>query len=131
MTINAEFSPAFSNAFAIGLCQLATRYSMTTNDPRLPKAWEFTVTTNSIFGGANKITIPGIAKFTQISNYGSTAVSVRLNGDSAATFTLHAGISQIFNPGDMEVSTIDFAEAAGVSGGTNCPVQVICGVCNG
>jgi hypothetical protein len=63
------------------------------------------------------------AVFAQIVNQGATAVRVRINGVSNSVFDLAAGATQIFNPGDMRISKLEFLN--NVSGGVVADVQVL------
>ena len=68
----------------------------------------------------------GYAVFVQIANQGSTAVKVQLNGTSTAIFDLGAGETQVFNSGDLTVSSVAFANT--VSGGATSACQVLCSI---
>lgn len=53
------------------------------------------------------------AQFVQIQNTDSSdSVQVRLNGSTDAVFTLDASSTQIFNPGDLIVTKIEFDNSA-------------------
>lgn len=72
-------------------------------------------------------TYGGPAVMTQIENRDdATAVSVRLNGQDAAVFTLDAGDQQIFNSGDLLVNELAFAQST--SGGGSVDIQIILSV---
>jgi hypothetical protein len=60
----------------------------------------------------------GYASFVQITNSHETqAVSVRLNGNADAVFTLEKNSVQIFNAGDLAISKIEVAnDASGATG---------------
>jgi len=103
---------------------------MPINDPPFPKVYNLTVISGTGFGGPNLINIPGIARFSQITNNGTVDLSCRLNGDSQATFDLPANTTQIFNSLDIVIKSIDFADHISGSG-ANCIVQVICGITSG
>ena len=68
---------------------------------------------------ANTIDIIGdtgsYAVFTQLKNTSSDDVTVKLNGLSSAIFTLDANSTQIFNNGDLTLTSIAFANASGSS----------------
>jgi len=52
----------------------------------------------------------GYASFAQLTNsHGAQAVTVRLNGNTDAVFTLSASEVQIFNAGDLSISKIEIA----------------------
>lgn len=53
------------------------------------------------------------AVFAQIKNLSGGAVTVKLNGISSATFTLGANETQIFNNGDLTITSIAFANSSG------------------
>lgn len=65
----------------------------------------------------------GTALFAQISNQGSTAVTVRINGLSTAIFDLGAGEVQVFSKDDLVITKLEFANT--VSGGSTTTIQVI------
>ena len=72
-------------------------------------------------------TYGGPAIFCQIENRSATtALSVRLNGQASAVFTLDAGDTQIFNAGDLTITEIAFANSQ--SGGDDVDVQMILSV---
>lgn len=77
-------------------------------------------TTNCADGSsyaANLIDILGdtgsYAVFTQLKNTSSGNVSVKLNGLSSAVFTLEGNSTQIFNNGDLTLTSIAFANSSG------------------
>lgn len=104
--------------------------SISRNDPQQPKAWEPIVAAGSGFGGANLIAMPGYAVFLQVFNEGAVSLSVRLNRDTACTFTLASNTAQVFNFGDAIITSVDFANHIS-GGGSPCQVQVIAGVIQG
>lgn len=67
------------------------------------------------------------ATYVQVQNLGTDTtnqnIKVKLNGSATAIFTLKAGDSQIFNPGDLLVSSLGFT-----GGVATTPIQVILGV---
>ena len=83
-----------------------------------------TVTTSFVTAVDYLTNYNGIANFIQITNSGAAAVNVKLNGSTAAVFSLDKSSTQVFNNGDIQVSTIAFsaATAAGAS------IQIIAGV---
>lgn len=91
--------------------------------PKQPKVWELTLPDNTKFG-ANVVSPPlgTVFVWSQIVNRGLTTISVRLNGDPDATFTLDASESQVFNSGDLYITSYDFACVA------RAEVQIIAGV---
>ena len=95
-----------------------------------PVATTLTVVASSVFTD-NEFDIitdfGGAAIFTQITNQsGSEAVTVRLNGSTDATFTLGAGLTQVFNAGDLSVTLIQIAQPD--SGAADVDVQIIVSV---
>ena len=95
----------------------------------------YTTGYNGSTSSGNTVTIlgdtGGFAVFVQIANQGSTAVKVQLNGNANAIFDLGAGETQVFNSGDLSVTSVAFANVA--SGGSTSNVQVIASiksVCN-
>lgn len=93
---------------------------------RTPKVYELTVAASSTYGGANLHSFTRELSFTQIDNLSGTTANVRLNGDSAATFTLAAHTSYIFNKSDMNITSIDFSNNA--SGASSQAIQLIVGL---
>ena len=63
------------------------------------------------------------AVFVQVTNGGGTAVKCELNGNSSAIFDLSAGETQVFNTGDLTISSLAFANT--VSGGSSSAVQIL------
>ena len=95
-----------------------------------PVATTLTVVASSVFTD-NEFDIitnhGGAAIFTQISNTSATeAVTIRLNGSTDATFTLGAGLTQVFNAGDLSVTLIQVAQPD--SGASDVDVQIIVSV---
>jgi len=66
----------------------------------------------------------GYATFVQITNTGSSAVSVKINGQSGAIFNLDGGDTQVFNAGDLTITALAFDNATG----TDTNLQIICAV---
>ena len=94
-----------------------------------PTVYNRTVADGSTYAGANLVDIVGdygaAANFVQISNAaGGGDVSVKLNGLAGAIFTLMAGDTQVFNYGDLAVTTLDFAN----SSGSAASIQIIASV---
>ena len=91
---------------------------------RHPKAYEATVNPGDAFGGSHLKTFPGsYVAYLQLTNMNTTTVQVRLNGDSNATFKLYGNTTQVFNVGDVTVTSLDFANT--VSGGSASTVDVL------
>jgi hypothetical protein len=92
-----------------------------------PRVYNLTTAAGSAFA-ANQAPIladtGGTAVFAQITNNGAGAVTVRLNGNTNAVFTLPAGTSQVFNAGDLSLSLIEVANGTGSS----IPVQILVSV---
>ena len=95
---------------------------MSINIQNYPKVYDVTVAANSSFGGSNLTTFPNNCYFLQISNNTNQTIKVRLNGDSAATFSLAGNAVQQFNPGDVVITIIDF-QGGTVSGATSNSVE--------
>lgn len=73
-------------------------------------------------------TYGGPAKFVQIKNNdGSHTVKVRLNGSTDAVFTLDTSSTQIFNDGDIVISSLEFDNSASGTSAVN-NVEVILSV---
>lgn len=89
-----------------------------------------TYTTNG--NSVNYLTTYGAyAVFVQVTNSGGTAVKCEINGNSSAIFDLSAGETQVFNTGDLTISSLSFANT--VSGGSTSAVQILASlqtVCN-
>lgn len=71
-------------------------------------------------------TTGGFATFAQITNNGSGAIKVRLNGLTDAIFDLGAGDTQVFNSGDLQITLIEIDNS--VSGASSAAVQIITSV---
>jgi hypothetical protein len=88
----------------------------------------------STYGGANLKNIAtlsgiagGTAQFLSLTNTSSTYdVQVKLNGSSSAIFTLVHETTQVFNPGDLVITSFDISNTA--SGATTVVVDYIMGV---
>lgn len=106
-------------------------YSDVAEENTYPKVYSLTVNAGSTYTTTgNTVDIlgdtGGYAVFVQITNNGSSSITVELNGLATAIFTLGAGETQVFNNGDLSVSKIQFANTA--SGASNVPVQVLVSV---
>ena len=91
----------------------------------IPVATSVTTVTTDFVTAVDYLTnFNGVAHFVQITNNGAASVNVKLNGSTAAVFSLDSSSTQIFNNGDIQVSAIAFsaATAAGTS------IQIIAGV---
>lgn len=81
-----------------------------------PNVQTLTVADGSSYA-ANLIDIIGgtgsYAVFAQLKNSSSGSVSVQLNGLSSAVFTLEGNSTQIFNNGDLTLTSIAFANSSG------------------
>ena len=83
-----------------------------------------TVTTSFVTAVDYFTNYNGIAHFVQITNNGADSVNVKLNGSTAAVFSLDKSSTQVFNNGDIQVSTIAFSAASDASAS----IQIIAGV---
>ena len=83
-----------------------------------------TVTTSYVTAVDYLTDYNGIANFVQITNNGSAAVDVKLNGSTAAVFSLDKSSTQVFNNGDIQVSTIAFSAPTAAAAS----IQIIAGV---
>ncbi len=72
------------------------------------------------------LTDGGYATFVQISNTGSNAMNVSINGAVTATFPLAAGDTQVFNQGDFLIGALVFTSAAGTTYQVIASVQTAC-----
>lgn len=88
-----------------------------------PKCYSLIVAPGSVYAD-NLVTFPGIATFCQI--FSSQTVSVQLNGDSGAVFTLLANTGQVFNGGEVHLTSVSFASP--MSGMNAANVEIIAGV---
>jgi hypothetical protein len=93
--------------------------SIWSNDPSeniFPSVYNNNVVASSGYGD-NLIDIIGdtgsYAVFTQMKNKGNSDVNVKLNGLSSAIFVLEANSTQIFNHGDLTITSIAFANTTG------------------
>lgn len=70
------------------------------------------------------------ANFCQIQNTqssgGSASINVKINGSANAIFTLAAGQTQYFNPGDVQVTAVAIDNSS--SGNATAYIEVICGI---
>ena len=93
-------------------------WSNVESENTFPAVYTTTVADGSSYA-ANLIDILGdtgsYAVFTQLKNTSSGAVSVKLNGLSSAVFTLEGNSTQIFNNGDLTLTSIAFANSSGGS----------------
>ena len=92
-----------------------------------PKVYNKTIAINATYGAGNIIHLSGNRNFVQIQNQSSThTLYVKLNGDSAAILTLDPSTTQVFNPGDCSITSLDFANTD--SGTGSIAVQVVAGI---
>jgi hypothetical protein len=81
-----------------------------------PRMYSVTVGAGSLYA-ANTVDIVsdngGPAVFAQITNNGGQSILVKLNGLSTATFTLTAGSTQSYTPGEFLISSIAFQDPGG------------------
>jgi hypothetical protein len=102
-------------------------YSDIPGENTFPKVYNLTVTAGTSYA-ANVADIltdtGGYATFVQITNTGSSAVSVKINGQSGAIFNLDGGDTQVFNAGDLTITALAFDNATG----TDTNLQIICAV---
>lgn len=104
-------------------------YSPVPEENNFPVVFTRTLADGDGFGDGNIIDIIGDygqpANFVQVSNaQGGGDIQVKLNGLAGAVFTLLAGDTQVFNYGDLAVTSLDFAN----SSGSTADVQVLCSV---
>lgn len=59
------------------------------------------------------LSMGGFAVFTQIENKGANPLTIKLNGNAAASFDLAASATQIFNKGDMNLSSLVLESTSG------------------
>lgn len=104
-------------------------YSDIAGENTFPKVYNITCAAGSIYS-ANVADIltdtGGYATFVQITNLGSSTLSVKINGQSGAIFSLNGGDTQVFNAGDLTITNLSFDNSA--SGAVETSVQVICAV---
>lgn len=70
------------------------------------------------------------AQFVQITNSGSVALKVKLNGSTNSVFDLPAAGVQVFDKGDLLVAKVEFANASGSTAGAVQVVATIRSACN-
>jgi hypothetical protein len=83
-----------------------------------------TVTTSFVTAIDYLTDFNGIANFVQITNNGSASVDIKLNGSNDAVFALDKSSTQVFNNGDVQVSSIAFSAATAAAAS----IQIIAGV---
>lgn len=76
-----------------------------------PLCYDLVANRGVLFGTVNRRCWPRPLGFVQINNYGPGPVSVRMNDDGEATFTLPAHWGQVFNAIDLTITSLDFALA--------------------
>lgn len=90
--------------------------------PIKPRVYNISV----LHGEVETVTFPGTAVFTQIQNLSSTFnISCMMNGDSNATFNLDKNTTQVFNYGDMHLTSLTFDNS--LSGATTVDIEIIIG----
>lgn len=100
----------------------------------VPRIYNVAVGAGSTFATAgNSVNVltdnGGAANFASITNSGSQTVKYQLNGLSTAVTTLTAGSTVTYNPGDFQITSIQFADNGG--GATTVVVTVgFQSVCN-
>ena len=104
-------------------------YSDVASENTFPKVYDLIIAAGTDFED-NVVDIlgdtGGHAVFVQISNQGSAAVRVRINGTADAVFDLGSSETQVFNSGDLSVTKLEFINS--VSGGSDADVQVLLSV---
>ena len=120
------------NAFIEILSDDGSIYSNTASDNVFPLVSNFTVAQGSAYGD-NEVDFAtdfgSHASFVQIQNLGSFPCMVKLNGSSAAKFSLDNGATQVFNGGDLIVTKLNFEGDAG--GATDIQIiAAVASVCN-
>jgi hypothetical protein len=105
-------------------------YSDVATENTFPRVFDVDAAAGSTFAD-NQADIAGdtggFAVFAQITNNGSEAVRIRLNGLTTAVFDLPASSSQIFDKGDLSISLIEIDHSAS-GAATTVPVQIITSV---
>ncbi len=77
-------------------------------------------------GGTQTVTFGGLASYVQLTSQSSQSCYCAINGLSSAKFTLAGNSTQIFNPGDLQITSLTFTNTD--SGASTALVQVIYGV---
>lgn len=104
-------------------------YSDIPGENTFPKVYNVTCAAGSTYTNnlADILTdTGGYARFVQMTNGGSNDVLVKINGQSGAIFTLGTGDTQVFNAGDLAITSLAFDNSA--SGAAEAVIQVICAV---
>ncbi len=105
-------------------------YSDVASENTFPRVYDNTLSGGDTYADAEIDilgTLGGYAVFTQITNTsGSQDIKVKLNGDSNAIFDLAHGETQVFNFGELSVSSIAFDNST--SGASTATVQTIVSV---
>ena len=122
---------SLADAFVTCTTDDGSVYSDTATENTFPVVYDLTLVHASTYTDeANIADIlgdnGGAAVFVQISNQGSTACKVRINGAATAIFDLAASETQVFNNGDLSITKLEFANT--VSGGGTTTVQVLASV---
>ncbi len=94
--------------------------------PVKPEVHNLTVEAGTTFED-NTIVFDGIAHSCQIQNIGEDSIEIKLN-DLTDYITLHAGYTQVFDPGEFHLTTIAFRNANLSGGGTDVDLCVVAGV---
>jgi len=120
---------SYENAIVEVVSDDGSVYSDIPEENVYPKVYSITATGGSTYTTAgNKANIladtGSYAVFTQISNGGNRTINVKLNG--LAVFPLASGATQVFDKGELNISTVEIANSA--SGATDAVVTIICGV---
>jgi hypothetical protein len=112
-------------AFITVLTDDGSVYSDFVEENTYPVVQTFTVSYGQSYAN-NTMTFTGFASFVQITNNGSGHVKVQLNGSASAIFDLANGETQVFNNGDLAITSVAFQNT--VSGSAAVSVQVIAAV---
>jgi len=92
-----------------------------------PRSYTVTLTAGQTYSFAGHIVnilgdTGGYATFAQITP--TVACKVRINGDANAILSLAANATQIFNPGDLTISKLEFDNSASGAGSGTCSILV-------
>lgn len=123
---------SLSEAFIYVVTDDGSVYSDIAAENTYPRSWSLTCLAGTTYTDTANIAdilgdTSGYAVFCQITNSSaSDDVTIKLNGDSDATFTLEKATSQVFNAGDLNISHV--AVDNSVSGTGTVVVEVLVSV---
>lgn len=79
-------------------------------------------------GSSELVSFGGLASYVQMTNNSSGPITVWVNNLSSAAFTLAGNSIQIFNPRDLQITSLNFVNS--LSGGSTVDVSLLYGLYN-